>query len=172
MTEACIEDLSGQEYRELLEAVREPGMWCWDADFSQGGIDEVAGRAAESRFSAEVRFRHTVSDAVLYLRLPEPGTPPFALKGFLEQPFDPGLSPSSGFARQLGKAHSVIARQPVNQYLSSIQSCETVLSINVPPEYSLPVLKEAVAVAGRISFQIEALHREIRRPIEAVNRHD
>lgn len=172
MTEDCLDELSEEKYGELLDAVRKSSMWRWDPDFSQGSIGRVAEKAAVTRFSAEARCQHSVCDAVLYLRLPEPNTPPLALKAFLEQPFDPGLSPSSGFGKQLGKAHSMIAQQPENQYLSSIQSCETVLSINVPPEHRLPVLKRAVDVAGRVSLQIEALHREIRRPIEAVARQD
>lgn len=163
-----ISDLSEQDYRELLEAVQEADIWCWDRGFTRSDVDGIVKKAAEDYFSAETRFRHSVSDAVLYTRLPESGSPPTALKGLLEHPFNPGLDPESSFAHQLGKAHMVIACQPENRYISPIKSSETVLSIDVPPCYNLEAVTEAAVLAGRVSLQVEALHREIRRPIETL----
>jgi len=165
---ARIDDVSEQEYRHLIEAVQETSLWCWDSDFVDAEVSDVARQAVETQGAAETRFRHSISEAVLSLRLPELGSPPQALKGLLEQPFDPRLNQKSRFAERLGEAHAVIADALHNRYISPVQSPYTVLSIDVPPQYSLQTLSEAAVLAGQVSLQVQSLHREIRQPVDTV----
>jgi len=163
-----IEDLTGEDYRNLIEAVENTCYWFQDFGFVSEDIEVVARRAAEKQCSSEFRLRHGVTGARMYLRFPEPGSPALALKGFLEQPFDKGLNPDSDFGRKVGGAHAVLAKELSNQYISPVESSETVLSINVPPSYRLDVLEDAAVMAGQVSIRVQSLHREIRRPVETV----
>lgn len=163
-----LDEFSVQEYRDLIETVRRTEFWFPDPDFADSGIEEVAKKAAEGRFSSEYRFRHGVTDGVLYLRLPELGSPPLVLKGLLEQPFDKGLGLESCFARRLGEAHSVLAGKSSNPYVSPVECPDTVLSLDIPTVFDLGTVCKAAMFAGRVSLQVESLHQEIRRPVDVL----
>lgn len=163
-----LDEISVQEYRGLIETVGRTEFWFPDPDFADSSVEEVVTKAAERRFSAEYRFRHGVTDGVLYLRLPELDKPPLVLKGLLEQPFDRGLGPDSCFARRLGEAQSVIAGESSNLYISPVEAPDTVLSVEVPATFDLDTVGEAAVFAGRVSLQVESLHQEIKNPVDVL----
>jgi len=157
-------DNRGQRFfQELLEIVVTHPAWHWDESFSNG-VETVARQAAEPGQVGEIRFWHSETDGVLYIRMPDLGTPAYALLGLLEQPLDPDLSSTSDLGRYLAEAHASIAGTGKGEYINPVEDPYTVLSIKVPFTYSEPLFRTGLSRAALISRFIKVLHSQVESP--------
>jgi hypothetical protein len=154
-----VEDLLEDDYRKVLEAVAAEERWKWDDVFSEFCLDMTAELATDR--VVEGRFVHSTTDGVLYFRMPDLTGTPGCAYFLLEQPFDPDISADTGFIQKLGTEVDRLVRTVETSYVSTVENPHTVLSIDVPVDYSLAKVETAGSVAASISEDVAELHRDI-----------